>query len=109
LTVPYYADKDYKPAPEAVTPFQEGLKAIINLDCEIEIIGYWIYRFRSFAVHEKLKKLEFWFSSKHRAWVYSGSKKKQYASRQTLDEIRVEKGSQKVEKEEKQKALKTAV
>jgi curved DNA-binding protein CbpA len=105
----YYADKEYQPGPGAVTPFQEVLKAVINLDCEIEIIGYWIYCFKSFAVHEKLRELEFWFSRKHRAWVYSGSEKRKYASRQTLDEIRAEKGSQKVEKEEKQKNLELAV
>lgn len=104
----YFEDKDRKPDPETVTPFQEVLKAIIGFNCEIEIIGYWIYCFNAFPVHEQLKALEFWFSSKHRAWVYSGSSKKKYASRLSLDEIRAGKGSQKVENE-KQKALKTAV
>jgi hypothetical protein len=36
----YYEDKEWKPGPDAVTPFQEILRQIINLDCQIEIIGY---------------------------------------------------------------------
>jgi hypothetical protein len=39
----YYADKEWKPEQEAVTPFQDILQKIIDFDCEIEIIGYWIY------------------------------------------------------------------
>jgi hypothetical protein len=101
----YYEDKDWKPNAEAVTPFQEILQKIIDLDCEIEIIGYWIYCFNSKEVKEELKALEFWFSGKHKAWVYSGKPKKGRATKETLDEIREKKGSQKVsrEKEEKDK------
>jgi hypothetical protein len=39
----YYEDKEWKPKEETVYPFQEVLQKIINLDCQIEIIGYWIY------------------------------------------------------------------
>jgi len=53
----YYADKDEKPEPSTVTPFQEILKTIIDFDCDIEIIGYWIYCFRSYEVREALKGL----------------------------------------------------
>jgi curved DNA-binding protein CbpA len=98
----YYSDKDYKPAPAAETPFQEILQKIINLDCEIEIIGYWIYCFKSYEVREQLRELGFWFSSKHKAWVFSGRTKKNVTSRESLDEIRARKGSQKVEKEEQE-------
>jgi hypothetical protein len=98
----YYEDKEWKPGAEAVTPFQEILQKIINLDCEIEIIGYWIYCFNSYEVHEQLKELGFWFSSKHKAWVYSGRAKKLRAGKETLDEIRARKGSQKIEKEEQE-------
>ncbi|GHT72309.1 hypothetical protein FACS1894110_26690 [Spirochaetia bacterium] len=102
----YYADKEWKPAADAVNPFQEILQKIIDLDCEIEIIGYWIYCFNSKEVREELKALGFWFSGKHKAWVYSGKPKKGRASKETLDEIRAKKGSQKIdrEKEEKEKA-----
>jgi hypothetical protein len=107
----YYQDKEWKPNAEAVTPFQEILKKIIDLDCEIEIIGYWIYCFNSKEVKERLKELGFWFSGKHKAWVYSGRPKRLRAGKETLDEIRAKKGSQKIEKEEKEEKhpLKTAV
>jgi len=108
----YYEDKEGKPAAGAETPFQEILQEIINLDCEIEIIGCWIYCFNSKAVKEQLKELGFWFSGKHKAWIYSGKPKKNITSKETLDEIRAKKGSQKVEKEEKEKEkypLKVAV
>ena len=98
----YYEDKEWQPAPGAETPFQEILQKIINFECEIEIIGYWIYCFNSKSVKDQLKKLGFWFSGKHKAWVYSGKPKKSIRSKETLDEIRARKGSQKIEKEEKE-------
>jgi hypothetical protein len=105
----YYGDKEWKPGPEAVTPFQDILKKIIGFDCEIEIIGYWIYCFNSFSVHEKLKGLGFWFTGKHKAWVYSGRPKRLRAGKETLDEIRARKGSRKVEKEEERRIAGMAV
>jgi hypothetical protein len=99
----YYKDKEWKPAPDAVTPFQDILQKIINLDCEIEIIGYWIYCFNSKAVKDRLKELGFWFSGKHKAWVYSGKPKRNIHGRETIDELRARKGSQKIEKEEQEK------
>ncbi|GHU68987.1 hypothetical protein FACS189450_00960 [Spirochaetia bacterium] len=98
----YYEDKEWKPNAEAVTPFQEILQKIINLDCQIEIIGYWIYCFNSKEVKEQLKELGFWFSGKHKAWIYSGKAKRGRAGKETLDEIRQKKGSQKIEKDEKE-------
>jgi hypothetical protein len=47
----YYENKEWKPKEEAVYPFQEVLRKIIPLDCEIEIIGYWIYCFNSKVVY----------------------------------------------------------
>jgi hypothetical protein len=60
---------------------------------------------------EQLRELSFWFSGKHKAWIYSGKPKKNIISRETLVEIK-KKGSQKIEKEEKEKVknpLKVAV
>jgi hypothetical protein len=107
----YYADKDEKPEAETVTPFQDVLKKIIDFDCEIEIIGYWIYCFKSYEIREELKTLGFWFSSKHKAWVFSGGNKTRFYSKKTLDEIREEKGSRKVQKSKKEsvKKLRSAV
>ena len=99
----FYSDKDWKPKAETVFDFQDILQQIINLDCEIEIIGYWIYCFKSKEIREQLKELGFWFSGKHKAWVFSGTPKKKRATLKSLDEIRAEKGSHKVEKEEKEK------
>jgi hypothetical protein len=99
----YYEDKEWKPKEDAVYPFQEVLQKIINLDCQIEIIGYWIYCFNSKEIKEQLKELGFWFSGKHKAWVYSGKPKRGRAGKETLDEIRAKKGSQKIEKEEQEK------
>jgi len=102
----YYEDKDYKPDPDNLTPFQDILLKVIHLECEIEIIGYWIYCFKSKEVKDQLKELGFWFTGKHKAWVYSGGSKKGRATKKTLDDIRAEKGSQKVSKEEKKKEKK---
>ena len=98
----YYENRECKPETDTVFEFQDILQQIINLDCEIEIIGYWIYCFKSKEVKDQLKELGFWFSGKHKAWIYSGSFKKGRASKKTLDEIRDEKGSRKVNKEEKE-------
>jgi hypothetical protein len=96
----YYQDKEWKPEAETVYDFQDILQKIIHLDCEIEIIGYWIYCFKSKEIKDQLKDLGFWFSGKHKAWIYSGSFKKGRASKKTLDDIRAEKGSRKINKEE---------
>ena len=98
----YYEDKEWKPEADTVYDFQDILQRIINLDCEIEIIGYWIYCFNSKAVKDQLKDLGFWFSGKHKAWIYSGSPKKGRASKKTLDDIRAEKGSQKIQKDKEE-------
>jgi hypothetical protein len=98
----YYEDKEWKPAADTVTPFQDILQKIISFDCEIEIIGYWIYCFKSYEVREQLKELGFWFTSKHKAWVYSGKAKRNIPGKETIDELRARKGSQKIEKEEKE-------
>lgn len=98
----YYEDKEWQPKADAVTPFQDVLKKIIDFDCEIEIIGYWIYCFKAYSVRDQLKDLEFWFSGKHKAWVFSGRAKRLRAGKETLDEIRNKKGSQKVRRNEQE-------
>jgi DnaJ-class molecular chaperone len=96
----YFADKEDKPDYSTVTPFQDILKQIIYLDCEIEMIDYWIYSFNSYSVHEYLKELGFWFSSKHKAWIYSGTRKNRYVTKATLEQLRQSKSNYKVKKEE---------
>jgi hypothetical protein len=48
----YYEDKEWKPSPDAVMPFQEVLQKIINFDSSIEIIGAKIYCFNSKEVRK---------------------------------------------------------
>lgn len=59
----------------------------------IEIIGFWVYCFESYEAREALKALGFWFSSKHKAWVYSGRRKIAIRSRLTTNDIRLIHGS----------------
>jgi hypothetical protein len=102
----YYEDKEWEPDEEKVYEFQDILQQVINLDCQIEIIGYWIYCFNSKPVKDQLKDIGFWFSGKHKAWIYSGTAKKGRASKKTLDDIRAEKGSRKINKEAKEEQKK---
>ncbi|KKN34369.1 hypothetical protein LCGC14_0794160 [marine sediment metagenome] len=69
--------------------FQAILNKIIHFEnMKIEIIGYWIYCFNSYEYKEELKAFGFWFSKKHRAWVFSGTSKKKIRSRLTTNDIR---------------------
>ena len=80
-----------------MTPFADILAQILHMDdIDIEIIGFWIYAFNSFTRRDELKDLGFWFSSKHRAWVYSGTAKRRVPSKLTLDQIKAKYGSDKV-------------
>jgi hypothetical protein len=63
------------------TVFSDILEKIINLDINIEIIGFWIYCTNSIHHKDYLKELGFWFSGKHKAWIYSGSQKKRIKTR----------------------------
>ena len=81
-----------------MTPFADILAKILHMDdIEIEIIGFWIYAFNSFTRKDELHDLDFWFSKKHRAWVYSGTKKRNIRTKYTTDDNRDRLGSTKVE------------
>ena len=86
----FTADKDFDINSE---PFAEILKKVIHFNMDIEIIGFWIYARNSFEVKDTLKELGFWFSKKHKAWVFSGSKKRNIRTRMTTDDIRNTHGS----------------
>ncbi len=89
----------------SVVHFQEILNVIIEFNMDIEIIGFWIYAKSSYEYKEQLKDLGFWFSGKHKAWVYSGGAKIRRASRMTLDEIRATHGSEKMRSEKERQAI----
>lgn len=78
--------------------FEAMIKRTVHLATEanatVEIIGYWIYVFDGYSIRETLKGLGFWFSSKHKAWVFSGSAKHKTHTRLTTDDIRSLHGSE---------------
>jgi len=86
--------------------FQEILNEIIHFNMDIEIIGFWIYARSSYDYKDQLKDLGFWFSGKHKAWVYNGDvKRKVFRNRMTLDDIRRAYGSDHVQNEKEREAI----
>lgn len=53
-------------------------KIIYIENIKIEIIGSWIYVFNAFYSKEILKNLGFWFSTKHKAWIYNNEEKNKF-------------------------------
>jgi len=72
------------------------LSKIIKLDITIEIIGTWVYCFNAYNDKDYLKTLGFWFSSKHKAWVYTGTRKRNTYSKCTLIDIENKHGYKKI-------------
>ena len=69
--------------------FSSILSKIIHFEnMRIQVIGYWIYCFNSYEYKEELKPLGFWFSKKHKAWIFSGTQKKKIRTRLTTDDVR---------------------
>lgn len=87
------AESENKTGDNNFSKFDYILKKIIDFDMDIEIIGFWIYAKNSYAYKEQLKTLEFWFSNKHKAWIFSGSKKNKRATKLTEDQIKHHYGS----------------
>ena len=88
-----------------LTPFSSILSELLRTDwdCTIEIIGYWIYVWctrENVELHEYLKSQGFFFSGKHKAWIFSGMKKrKMYHTRLTTNDVRNRWGSHVVQEE----------
>ena len=89
-------NEDREHAGFSAAVFADILRQIIDWNMTIEIIGFWIYAFESFEYKDQLKELGFWFSKKHRAWIYSGDKKRKIRSRYTTDDVRGMHGSETV-------------
>lgn len=81
------------------------LAEALKINCRVEIIGFWIYAFESYEVKDQLKKFAFWFSKKHRAWVYSGKAKRNIRSKYTTDDVRAMHGSEVVQEEKAQNKI----
>jgi hypothetical protein len=83
---------------------RDALNKIIQFEnLKIQVIGYWIYCFDSYNYKNQLKEIGFWFSSKHKAWIYSGAKKIRIRTNYTLDEIKNTYGCANIETEKKLK------
>jgi hypothetical protein len=83
--------------------FAEIIQKIITFEIDIEIIGTWIWCFNSYAYKEQLKDLGFWFSKTKKAWVYSGSAKSRWRSKNSVDDLREKWGSEKVKTQQTKK------
>ncbi len=100
----FVADKDYDINSE---PFADILNKIIHFNMEIEVIGFWIYVRECWTDEQKetLSGLGFWYSRKHKAFVFSGSKKKKIRTRLTTEDIRKKHGSTAVRDYEESKKI----
>lgn len=88
----------------SVAEFQDILNKIKDMEITIEIIGFWIYAKNSYYYKDQLKSMGFWFSKKHKAWIYSGGKKRGKASRLTETDIKSRYGYTEI-KTNKKKAI----
>lgn len=88
----FVADKEYDINSE---PFSDILNKIIHFNIEIEVIGFWIYVRECWTVEQKatLSELGFWYSRKHKAFVFSGTKKRKIRTKMTTNDIRQKHGS----------------
>jgi DnaJ-class molecular chaperone len=73
--------------------FADILKKIMRLNCRIEIIGFWLYCFDSYAIKDELANMGFFFSGKHKAWIFNGGKKLRIRTHNTTDDNRAKYGS----------------
>jgi hypothetical protein len=80
----------------SVANIEDALFLAIRFGIKSEIIGGWLYCFTTPLIGCQLETVGFWFSEKHRAYVYSGFPKEGLADEESLDEIRSRLGSEKV-------------
>jgi hypothetical protein len=85
--------------------FADILAQVLRFNCRVEIIGFWIYAFDSLAVKDELKALGFWFSGKHKAWVYSGGVKRRIHTRNSTDDNRARWGCEVLRERDPQEAI----
>ena len=68
-------DKEAWKHKESASEFMNIINEIVKYNIDIEIIGSWIYAKgdNTKAIKDDvLKPLKFWWSKKHRSWIYSG-------------------------------------
>jgi hypothetical protein len=99
------AEREGKTRDYSATVFADILRKVVKFDIDVEIIGFWIYAFRSFEYRQELAGLGFWFSGKHKAWIYSGGAKAKRKGYFTTDQNRAKWGSQRIASEFVEKDL----
>lgn len=87
------ATSNWRPKTTAES-FAEILRAVAEFDITVELIGFWVYAFDSKPYKDQLAELGFWYSGKHRAWIYNGTKKGRKRTFMKLHEIRDKHGSE---------------
>ena len=90
-----------------LTEFNEIIEKIIYMEnIKIEIIGRWIYVFNCFHQKNELKNLGFWFSSKHKAWIYNKEEKNIFRrTKLTTNEVKNRWGFVEVESKRTEKLI----
>ena len=88
-----------------VDTFAEVLKNVVQFNCRVEVIGFWIYCFESFEVKDELKAMGFFFSKKHRAWIFNGQAKRSIRTKLTTDDVRSLHGAEIIREREERKAI----
>jgi hypothetical protein len=101
-----FENAKYKPENMSGFTFSNILKKIIDFNMTIEIIGYWIYaKDGSYEYRAELKEMGFFFSGKHKAWIYNGGLKKRRATKLTENEIKSIHGWEDVRKKKEKVAI----
>ena len=76
-----------------VANIQEALTLVMRYHIKAEIIGSWLYCFTSPLIGCQLECIGFWYSYKHRAFIFSDTPKNYPSGSETLDQIRARLGS----------------
>lgn len=98
-----FAEAGDRTRDESAQVFADILAKVARMPCRAEIIGFWIYCFDAYAVREELKTIGFWFSVKHKAWIYSGRRKIPIRSHMTTAQVRNRWGSTPIEHVEEER------
>ena len=96
----YATEKGYDFDNCKTSSMAEILRQVVGLNCRLEIIGTWLYAFDAYSVKKELKELGFWFSVKHKAWIFNGRTKRRCRNFMNTDEIREKYGSEQINRPE---------
>lgn len=81
------------------------LREIIDFDIDIEIIGTWIYCKNSYDYRDILKSKGFWYSGKHKAWIFSGEAKRKIRTKLSVEEVKNKYGCEQIKSSNARKRI----